>query len=207
MNIIEYLKRQHDEVRDELDRIIAEDDDKESRSLLDQMSKTLRLHMQIEEKMVYPAASQAFEGDDDEEETVLESYEEHEVAKRCLVALEGTAPTDRRFVIRAKVLKGILDKHMEEEESQLFPEIEDRLGQTGVDRLSAEVESKMPQLEAEAAPRRAERREVRTAKVRAAIRSRATRPTQTKRTRAGVRGAKTRAAQSRGGARTSRKRQ
>jgi hemerythrin-like domain-containing protein len=207
MNIIEYLKRQHDEVRDVLDRIIAEDDDKESRTLLAQVSKTLRLHMQIEEKMVYPAASRAFEGDEDEEETVLESYEEHEVAKRCLVALEATAPTDRRFVIRAKVLKGILDKHMDEEEAELFPEMEDRIGQSGVERLGAEVEAKMPQLQAESAPKPAVRRAVRTAKVRAAVRSRATRAAQTKRRRAGARGATSRKAASRTSARSSRKRQ
>src|SRR5258708_18432384 len=107
MNIIEYLKRQHEEARDVLDRIIAEDDKKESRSLCNQVSKVLRLHMRIEEKMVYPSASRAFEGDEDEEETVLESYEEHVVATRCLEALERTQPSDKRFVIRARVLKGI----------------------------------------------------------------------------------------------------
>jgi hemerythrin-like domain-containing protein len=143
MNIIEYLKRQHEEARDVLDRIIAEDDKKESRSLLDQVSKVLRLHMQIEEKMVYPAASRAFEDDEDEEETVLESYEEHEVARQCLEALERTAPSDKRFAIRAKVLKGILDKHIEEEESELFPELENKLGQVGIEKLSEQVERKM----------------------------------------------------------------
>jgi iron-sulfur cluster repair protein YtfE (RIC family) len=201
MNIIDYLKGQHDELKDLLDRIIAEDDDKESRSLLDQVSKELRLHMQIEEKMVYPEASRVFEGDEDEEETVLESYEEHEVAKRCLVALEGTAPTDRRFIIRAKVLKGILDKHMEEEESGLFPELQDRLGSSRIESLGQEVERNMSQLEAESAPRREERRAARSAKVRAAIRSRTTRGSQTKRQRAGARGAKARTTQSRPSAR------
>jgi hemerythrin-like domain-containing protein len=142
MNVIEYLKRQHEEVRDLLGRMIAEDDKKESRSLLAQVSKVLRLHMQIEEKMVYPAASRAFEGDEDEEEVVLESYEEHAVATRCLDALEATAPGDKRFVIRAKVLKGILDKHIEEEESELFPELENRLGPSGIEKLSEQVEHK-----------------------------------------------------------------
>ena len=193
MNIIEYLKRQHEEVRDLLDKIIAEEDKKEARSLLEQISKVLRLHMLIEEKMVYPAASRAFEGDEDEEEMVLESYEEHAVASRCLQALEVTPPGDKRFVIRAKVLKGILDKHMDEEESELFPELESKLGQPAIEKLSEQVERKMSQLEAEARPRTAKPRAVRVTRARAAVSARRARAleararrAQTKRRRARV---------------------
>ena len=192
MNIIEYLKRQHEEARDLLDKIIAEEDKKEARLLLEQISKVLRLHLLIEEKMVYPAASRAFEGDEDEEEIVLESYEEHAVANRCLQALEVTPPGDKRFVIRAKVLKGILDKHMDEEESELFPELESKLGQSGIDKLSELVERKMSQLEAEALPRAAKPRAVRVTRARATVRARRSGPSkrgkaaQTKRRRARV---------------------
>ena len=55
-------------------------------------------------------------------------------------SLEATPPTDKRFVIRAKVLKGILDQHMDEEENELFPELESKLGQSGIDKLSELVE-------------------------------------------------------------------
>jgi hemerythrin-like domain-containing protein len=206
MNIIEYLKGQHEEARDVLDRIIAEDDQKEAASLVDHVSRVLRLHMQIEEKMVYPAASRAFEGDQDEEETVLESYEEHEVAKRCLLALEGTPPQDKRFVIRAKVLKGLLDKHMDEEEDELFPELEAKLGQSGIERLSEEIERKMSQMEAESAPHPAKRRAVRTTRARATAGSRGSRAGETTRRRVRAQGTKSRGARSRASTRSSRKR-
>jgi len=192
MHIIEYLKRQHEEVRDLLDKLIAEEDKKEARLLLEQTSKVLRLHMLIEEKIVYPAASRVFEGDEDEEEIVLESYEEHAVASRCLQALEITPPSDKRFVIRAKVLKGILDKHMAEEEGELFPELESKLGQPATEKLSEQVERKLSQLEAEARPRTAKPRAVRVTRARAAVSARRGRPSkrakgaQTKRRRARV---------------------
>jgi len=202
MNIIEHLKRQHEEARDVLDRMIAEDDIDEARALVGQLSKVLRLHMQIEEKMVYPAASRAFEGDEDEEETVLESYEEHEVAKRCLAALEETSPDDRRFVIRAKVLKGILDKHIEEEESELFPELEGKLGPFGIESLGEQVDGEMSQMQAEATPQPAKPRVVRRA--RAAAVTRSSKAAQTKRKR--VRAQATKARGARGRASGSRKR-
>ena len=63
MNIIRFLKNQHQEVKDVLNEIIVRNDASESRSLLEKMSKMLRLHMQIEETIVYPAASRCFQGD------------------------------------------------------------------------------------------------------------------------------------------------
>jgi hemerythrin-like domain-containing protein len=150
MNIIEYLTRQHEEVRDVLGRMIAEDDAHESRVLVAQLSRVLRLHLRIEEKIVYPAASKAFEGDDDEEESVLEAYEEHAVARRCLEALEATAPRDRRFIVRARVLKGILDKHFDEEENSLFPEFSGKIGPNALAGIGEQVERRLPELEEQA---------------------------------------------------------
>jgi hemerythrin-like domain-containing protein len=159
MDIIELLKRQHEEVRDLLERMIAGDDPRESRALLGQVSTALRLHMVIEEKLVYPAAARAFAGDEDDEETVLEAYEEHSVARQCLETLEATAPNDKRFVVRAKIVKEILEKHIEEEENELLPELENRLGRDGIQRLGELIERRISELETEAtrgrsAPRR-----------------------------------------------------
>jgi hemerythrin-like domain-containing protein len=168
MNIIELLKQQHEEVRDLLERMIAENDKKEIRTLLGQLSKTLRLHMLIEEKMVYPAATRAFQGDEDDEETVLESYEEHALIRQCLEALEKTVPSDKRFVVRAKLVKELLDKHIEDEESDMFPELEGKLGRDGVEKLGDQVQRRMSQIEAEAMPARAPARARRAVGSRAA---------------------------------------
>jgi hemerythrin-like domain-containing protein len=176
MDVIELLKRQHEEVRDVLERMIAEDDARESRLLLGQVSSALRLHMLIEEKVVYPAATRAFAGDEDDEETILESYEEHDVTRRCLEVLEGTAPSDRRFVVRTKILKDILEKHVEEEENEMLPELEAKLGQDGIRKLGDLVERRLRDLEGETARTRGAagaRRGQRAARTRAARTGRA----------------------------------
>ena len=136
------LKRQHEEAEGLARRIIAEDDKKEARSLLGQVSKALRVHLLIEEKMVYPAAAEPSRAT----RTTKRPCSKHTKSTRsqpCLEALEVTPPSDKRFVVRAKVLKGIFEKHVEEEENELFPELESKLGQSGIDKLSEQVERKI----------------------------------------------------------------
>jgi iron-sulfur cluster repair protein YtfE (RIC family) len=153
MEIIRFLKDQHEEAKDLLNEIMnVQNDASESRSLLEKISEALRLHMQIEETILYPAASRCFAGDH-RKPSVLKSLEEHELARHCLSALESTPPTDEHFVARAKVLKGILREHMLDEQSELFPSLATKLGQSGIDMLGAELEHQMPQLEAESASR------------------------------------------------------
>jgi hemerythrin-like domain-containing protein len=185
MDIIRFLKDQHEEVKDVLNKIIVRNDARESRSLLETVSKVLRLHMQIEETFVYPAASRCFQGDHGEP-SVLQSLEEHELARRCLATLESTPPTDERFVARAKVLRGILHEHILEEEIDMFPSLATKLGQSGLDKLGNEVERQMSRPAAKSAARPAKRAATKPQ----VTKSRGAKVAQTRRQRATVRGAK-----------------
>src|SRR4051812_8994356 len=156
MDIIRFLKDQHQEAKDLLNEIIDQKDASGSRSLLEKMSKVLLVHMQIEETIVYPTARQCFQGDV-RKPSVVQSFEEHELARQCLSALESTAPTDEHFLARAKVLKGLLREHIFEEENELFPSLSTKLGQAGIDMLGNEIERQLSKVEekveAESAPR------------------------------------------------------
>jgi hemerythrin-like domain-containing protein len=175
MDVIEMLKRQHEEVRDVLERMVAEDDARESRALLAQLSKSLRLHMHIEERLVYPAAARAFTGDDDDEETVIEAYEDHALARHTLETLEATPPSDKRFVVRVKIVSELVNRHIDEEESELLPELESKLGRDGMQRLGDQVERRLPELEAEASRGPTARKGQRAGRTRAARSARSTR--------------------------------
>jgi iron-sulfur cluster repair protein YtfE (RIC family) len=183
MNIIRFLKDQHDEVNALLDELIVGTERSDTHSMLEMMSKALRLHMLIEETIVYPVTSRCFEGDP-RKPSVLESYEAHAVAKQVLSALESTPSHDARFVARAKALKAILREHILDEESELFPALATKLGQSGIDMLGNEVEHQLSQLEAESAPRRAKRAATKPTK------SRTVKAARTKRPRAAGRGTK-----------------
>src|SRR6476660_3943416 len=122
MNIIELLKEQHRQVRGLFERIAIEDR-RQRRSLVAELSKALQTHMDIEEKLVYPAAQKAFHGDEEDEQRVLMSYEEHASCKHGLADLAATPPADKRFNARARVLQELFEHHADTEESDVFPEM------------------------------------------------------------------------------------
>lgn len=57
------------------------------------------------------------------EDTVLESLEEHHVVKWVLSELEDMKPDHERFKAKMTVLIESVRHHVEEEESELFPEV------------------------------------------------------------------------------------
>ncbi|HEY3594736.1 MAG TPA: hemerythrin domain-containing protein [Polyangiaceae bacterium] len=157
MNVIDLLKKQHKEVKALLERIENDDDKKEAKALVAEVGKALRLHMLIEEKLVYPTAARAFAGNDEEEDEVLEAFEEHATARGALEVLERTPAKDKRLSVRAKVLRELLEHHIEEEEKEFFPDIEKELGDEAMEKLSAQAEKKIPQFEREASGKPAPR--------------------------------------------------
>lgn len=155
MNVIELLKEQHREVKELFEKLIA-GERRQRRVVLPELAKALRLHVRLEEKFIYPAASRVFQGDAGRERILL-SYEEHGAAERALAALEATPPADKRFVARTKVLKMLVEEHIDDEETKVLPEIESRLQESGIERLSAQVERRLAQLRQEVAPQPATR--------------------------------------------------
>jgi hemerythrin-like domain-containing protein len=192
MNIIELLKEQHRQVRGIFGRIVVEDR-KQHRSTLADLSKALRAHLQIEEKIVYPAAQKAFQGDEENEQRMLVSYEEHASARRALEELERTSPLDKRFGARARVLSELVDHHIEEEESETFPEMRARMSEVVLAKLGDLVERRLSAIESEAEqPSPRAKRAVGQAR-RAAATPRARGGSTSPRARGGARGASGRA--------------
>jgi hemerythrin superfamily protein len=82
---------------------------------------TLKIHTQIEEEIFYPAARKAT-GDDD---LLDEAVVEHAGAKHLIAEIEKMRPGNDLFDAKITVLGEQIKHHVEEEEEELFPEIED----------------------------------------------------------------------------------
>jgi hemerythrin-like domain-containing protein len=122
VDAIAYLKSDHREV-EKLFKAFEKAGDKAfrtKRKLVDQMIVALSEHAAIEEQFLYPAARQEVPEASDQ---VLESLEEHHVAKWLLSELEGLGPTEERFVAKVTVLIESVRHHVEEEEQDLFPQL------------------------------------------------------------------------------------
>jgi hemerythrin superfamily protein len=126
MDAITLLKADHKTVEDLFKKFekAGERATKTKRDLVDRMIRELAVHAVVEEQVFYPAVRQAVP---DTESTVLESLEEHHVAKWLLSELDGMNPEHERFEAKTMVLIESVRHHVEEEENELFPKVREAL--------------------------------------------------------------------------------
>jgi hemerythrin superfamily protein len=80
----------------------------------------LTVHTQIEEEIFYPAVREAIE----KAELIDEAVVEHASAKQLIAEIEEMDANDELYDAKVKVLGEQVRHHVEEEEDELFPEVE-----------------------------------------------------------------------------------
>lgn len=122
---IELLEAQHREVEGLFGEIEAAGKRAflTKKKLFETLNEKLSLHMKLEESILYPVAKKI---DDD---AVLEAAEEHANVKAMLRKLSGIEASDETFDAKIKVLKELIQHHVKEEETKLFPECKKALAE------------------------------------------------------------------------------
>lgn len=118
MTIFEVLKQDHEKVRYLFDMIgkTGKKDIAALQKLFSQVEEELEVHMEGEERFLYTA----LEKHEEPREKVLESYEEHQVAKTLIGTFKSLAVDDERWSAKVSVLNEIVEHHIQEEERELF---------------------------------------------------------------------------------------
>jgi len=98
---------------------------KTKRKIADDVIAQLSVQAAIEEQVFYPAVREKVA---DMNGLVLESLEEHHIAKWVLSELDGLDPEDERFEAKMTVLIENVRHHVKEEETELFPSVRKALG-------------------------------------------------------------------------------
>lgn len=145
MDAIELLEQQHRTVETLLGKL---DQSKNPLPLLERIADTLAVHMEIEERVLYPAASD--ERTDDETQ---ESLKEHLQIKQLVAELLTFKTVDENFTDRLKLLREAFEHHVEEEEGELFPTLRDAFEAEKLAELSEEMEALAEELEDDGSPR------------------------------------------------------
>lgn len=118
---IKLLKDDHKEVQAYFKQYESLEDDAEKQALADKICVALTVHAQIEEEIYYPAAREAIDDDD----LLDEAEVEHASAKQLIAEIQAMKAGDRLFDARVVVLGEYIAHHVEEEESEMFPESRD----------------------------------------------------------------------------------
>jgi len=115
------IQEDHDKMRGLLEKLSKTTDraEKTRLDLLQQIEKELKVHTAIEEEIFYPR----FRDADGKEHVTLyhEAVEEHRAVEEFVMPdLKQTDPQTPEFSGRCKVIKDLVEHHMQEEEEEMF---------------------------------------------------------------------------------------
>jgi hemerythrin-like domain-containing protein len=97
-------------------------DEEEQSAIAQRVCQLLTVHATIEEELLYPAAKQALE-DEEDDDLVNEAEVEHGSAKELIAKIEGMTGDDEHFKATVTVLGEYIKHHVKEEEGELFPHL------------------------------------------------------------------------------------
>jgi hemerythrin-like domain-containing protein len=80
---------------------------------------------------------------------VLEAFEEHHVVDLVLAELPELDPEDERFAAKMTVLSELVEHHADEEEKEMFPMAERKLGAERIAELGRQMAARMEELSEE----------------------------------------------------------
>jgi len=132
------LKEDHKEIKRTFDAFekAGENAHQQKGQLVEKMIELLTVHTYIENEVMYPRVRALLP---ELEEDVLESYEEHHVADVLVMELAGMQPDAERFTAKATVLIESVRHHIDEEETEWFPQVRAGLGRKTLQEIGAEM--------------------------------------------------------------------
>ncbi|MCW3147417.1 hemerythrin domain-containing protein [Stutzerimonas stutzeri] len=142
MNAIDLLIQDHERVKEILTRLTESTERavKTRAELLHKLEMEVTIHTQLEEQILYPAYKEA--GGKEELKMYHEAKEEHRaVDSLVLPDLKATEPGSVEFSGRAKVCKELLEHHIEEEESEMFPEARELFDAAQLEDMGKQMEA------------------------------------------------------------------
>jgi iron-sulfur cluster repair protein YtfE (RIC family) len=140
MNAIELLKEDHKEALDLIGKLEAAGErpgtDPTHTENFNRLKEVLKLHSKLEEEFLYPIMEEI-------EETfrlIDEAYWEHKKIDELLAQLSAKAPNQKEFQELLVELRSSLEYHIKKEEEELFPEVEENMGQREMNDISERIQ-------------------------------------------------------------------
>jgi hemerythrin-like domain-containing protein len=118
--VIEMLKEDHEKVKGLFDKFESVEG-QERADFAATAIMELKVHADLEEKLIYPAIREQI----DEDEMMNEAVEEHHLVHVLIRELKKLKPKDEVFQAKFKVLGELVKHHIEEEEGEMFPKAQE----------------------------------------------------------------------------------
>jgi hemerythrin superfamily protein len=146
-NAITMLKADHVKVKKLLKELTETTAPKQRETLVAQIERELKTHAQIEEEVFYPAFKAAA-GNTEDVEMFYEAAEEHHLLDIELPTLKTANSKSREFAAKAKVLKELVDHHVKDEETEMFPKMRELVGEEQLREIGNLMQARKDAIEA-----------------------------------------------------------
>jgi hemerythrin superfamily protein len=130
---IAMLKQDHREASALLKELAASKPGAARRKTTEELSAALALHMEIEEKLIYPLVAERVGADEEQE-----AETEHSLAREGLARMNDLVDEGGFGAAVAMVTAGI-KHHVKEEETEIFPKLKEQLARDELVKLGDEV--------------------------------------------------------------------
>jgi iron-sulfur cluster repair protein YtfE (RIC family) len=137
MNALDLLMEDHQKVSQLFEQAEGTENEKKKQQLFEQIKIELETHTHIEETIFYPALQEQEELKD----MVMEAFEEHKQVKTLLREISALTDGSEKFDAKLKVMKENVEHHVEEEESEMFPQVEQFFDETQLEELGQKMEA------------------------------------------------------------------
>ena len=138
LDVVDELTADHREATALLDQILSTSDPQTRRDMADTVITELVRHSVAEEMYVYPVMRDSVPGGAEE---VEHDVEEHKELEQTMKALEDVDVSSPEFDERLRKLETILADHVQDEESEQFPEMRRRVPREELVELAGKVET------------------------------------------------------------------
>jgi hemerythrin superfamily protein len=137
MKATDLLEQQHREVEKLFKALEGTDEKDKQIEIFEELASALVAHDAIEREIFYPACEKAMGMND----MLGEALVEHGVIEFSLYESDQ-AQGKSDFEFKCKVLKEMVEHHVEEEEKEFFPEVEESLGDEQLEELGQRMEQR-----------------------------------------------------------------
>ena len=134
---------------------VKENEDRNHQETYKKIQFELDAHAHIEETIFYPYLLE--HGDKELKKIVREGIEEHRQVKLFLAELDELSGDNERFKAKLKVLMEDVEHHVDEEEDEMFPMVEDQVPREVLEKLATQMEKEKTRFQKRTAPAKTKR--------------------------------------------------
>lgn len=148
MNAIEMLKKDHRVIEELFRKYESLDgsDPAEKMTVFDELRRAITLHARLEQEVFYPAYRQHYRPNGISPDEALDQHKEMD---RIFDRLQKIEAGSSDFDSGMKELKRVLVHHVREEETEMFPSAEDKMGREKLDELAEKLQEARRRLASE----------------------------------------------------------